>query len=674
MRCAALIACAHVACGPSLSSPPPMLEPAPARLPVPERKSEPLLTAGGVIGCARLGAGTWCWGSWADDVPSGADFDPAAPRALAPDVEALALGWTHGCARHAGGSVRCFGRLGRSAAPAEIPALHQAHAIASGRDFTCGIDRTRRLVCVANRVYTGLRSHSGPPAEAAVAVDGVSGLRQIAATSSAWQLCVAGDRAWCWRSLDHPPAHIDLPSGIEQIALAPDLGCARQASGEVSCWRLEGRTWGPARRIERLRADEITGTHDRICARDESTWSCWRAGEPPRAWTAMRGAVRVAGGFGFVCGIWPDDAIRCTGDASYGQLGPYGSPPPPSEPPARRTPATDVVGMAMGDAHACALRSDQSVVCWGDNAMGQLGDGTAISRRVAVPVRGIHRVVQISAGNRHSCARGQRGDVWCWGAMTLDHGEDVDPVTYSIGARPRRLARRATDLVSGAHHACARTTESELRCWGSQWALSAPTSKLLSLIALPADTRGIAAGGEQTCAIDASGEARCIGRGSGGAAGDRFVPAPESSNITAIAPGAWGCALRRDGALRCWGSNGHGQLGDGSRTSRQRPVSAVGVTNAIQVARGDQHACALLHDGHVQCWGANDRGQLGDGTFRDRWRPTRVPGLAGVTAIAAGGAQTCALLSDQRMECWGTDPTQSASDNQALDPDDQLFR
>ncbi|MFZ4580452.1 MAG: RCC1 domain-containing protein [Myxococcota bacterium] len=110
------------------------------------------------------------------------------------------------------------------------------------------------------------------------------------------------------------------------------------------------------------------------------------------------------------------------------------------------------------------------------------------------------------------------------------------------------------------------------------------------------------------------------------------------------------------GAVRCWGWNASGQLGDGSTASRAVPGPVVGLLpGAMALTAGTSHACALLADGSVRCWGANSGGQLGDGTKTNSAVPIVVNGLStGATAITAGGSHTCALLAGGGIECWGS--------------------
>ncbi|MDZ4278372.1 MAG: RCC1 repeat-containing protein, partial [Dehalococcoidia bacterium] len=128
-----------------------------------------------------------------------------------------------------------------------------------------------------------------------------------------------------------------------------------------------------------------------------------------------------------------------------------------------------------------------------------------------------------------------------------------------------------------------------------------------------------------------------------------------ASGVASVAGGdAHTCARTTTGEVQCWGLNDSGQVGDGSNTQRDAPVSVSGLGGAADAMdTGDYHTCALLAAGGVQCWGDNLNGQLGDGGNADSSTPVDVSGLAsGVSDIALGGFHTCAVHG-AGVQCWG---------------------
>ena len=183
------------------------------------------------------------------------------------------------------------------------------------------------------------------------------------------------------------------------------------------------------------------------------------------------------------------------------------------------------------------------------------------------------------------------------------------------------------------------------------------------------DATAIAAGGEHSCALRKSGAISCWGGNWDGQLGNgneaiSVVPVQVVgiTDATAIATGyRYTCALRQGGTISCWGRNHDGQLGNGQSgedVQSSIPVQVTGITDATAITAGGEHSCALHQGGTISCWGDNYQGQLGNGesgygTISSV--PVKVPGITDATAITAGGIHTCALHQNGTISCWGGD-------------------
>ncbi|MDF1795140.1 MAG: hypothetical protein P1U63_01250 [Coxiellaceae bacterium] len=183
----------------------------------------------------------------------------------------------------------------------------------------------------------------------------------------------------------------------------------------------------------------------------------------------------------------------------------------------------------------------------------------------------------------------------------------------------------------------------------------------------------ISSGRSHSCALLKTGAVKCWGQNQYGQLGnnttaDSLLPVAVtglSSGVTDIASGRESvCALLNTGGVKCWGQNLFWQLGDGTRTNRLAPTDVSGLTSGVtSIATGYIHACALLKTGQIKCWGEGLSGQLGDNSIEARKTPVFVANIGGdhpeATAIAAGSQSTCAIvnkggfLANGDIECWG---------------------
>jgi alpha-tubulin suppressor-like RCC1 family protein len=183
-----------------------------------------------------------------------------------------------------------------------------------------------------------------------------------------------------------------------------------------------------------------------------------------------------------------------------------------------------------------------------------------------------------------------------------------------------------------------------VKCWGDnyfgQLGDGSTTTRLtpVDAVKLASGVGAISASaGAHACALMLTGEARCWGDNFNGQLGDgtttnRHTPTKVkglSSGVSALLAGGWHtCALWETGAVKCWGRNLNGELGDGTTTDRHTPVSPSGLRSGVSaIYPGYYHTCALMQAGGVKCWGKNEYGQLGDGTTTDRHTPVDVIGL-----------------------------------------------
>ena len=322
----------------------------------------------------------------------------------------------------------------------------------------------------------------------------------------------------------------------------------------------------------------------------------------------------AAGGNDFACALTSRGGVKCWGDNQVGQLG-DGSTTSRLYPVDVSGLASGVTAIAAGSSHTCALTTRGGVVCWGNNYNGLLGDGTFINSAVPVDVVGLTGVTAIAAGFYQTCALTGVGAVWCWG---LDFGPTGGPLTGKPAAAPG-LQGSIVAITVGTTHSCALSVAGGVQCWGlnDYGQLGAPTASMFNVITSVTGLR---------------------------------------SEVVAIATGdRHSCAVKTSGAVLCWGANGYGQLGDGTRTNRALPVPVTGLApEVVALAAGYRHTCAVGRAGALTCWGQNAYGQLGDGTTSAVSVPVRVSGLpGGVRGVTAGQRQTCAVRTDGTAWCWG---------------------
>ncbi|HEV7938442.1 MAG TPA: hypothetical protein VGP18_10525 [Solirubrobacteraceae bacterium] len=301
------------------------------------------------------------------------------------------------------------------------------------------------------------------------------------------------------------------------------------------------------------------------------------------------------------------------------------------------------------------------VVAWGENEVGQLGDGTTAETDAPVAVPGLSEATALSIGRRFGLALLSDGTVMSWGENSwgqLGDGTDTGPETchaayaaaagYTVGCSTKPVPvsglSEVTAIAAGAQHSLALLSNGTVMAWG-------------------ANESGQLGDGSM------SGPDHCYTEQEPTQCSTSPVPVSGLSEVTAIASGQnYNLALLRNGTVMAWGSNGWGELGDGtSNWGDDVPAPVTGLSGVTAIAAGGGSSLALLSNGTVMAWGANEFGQLGDGTLTQSDVPVAVNGLSGVGAIAIGGA-SLALRDDGTVMAWGSNISGQLGDGTQTGP------
>jgi alpha-tubulin suppressor-like RCC1 family protein len=349
---------------------------------------------------------------------------------------------------------------------------------------------------------------------------------------------------------------------------------------------------------------------------------------------------------------WANDQTYAWGANSYGQLGNNGtgnSSLPTSVLGSGALSGKTVVAVSAGSFHSLALCADGTLVAWGRNDLGQLGDNSTTSSSVPVAITNSgalsgKTVVAVSAGYYHNLALCSDGTMVAWGQNTYgqlgDGSKTNRSVPVAVSAAGGLSGKTVSGIAAGYYHNLAQCTDGSLVAWGrntygqlgnnSTTDSSAPVD-ITSLGVLNGLTVAqFAAGSDHSLVLCTDGSLAAWGRNNYGQLGEgsganSSVPVEVDSTdvlagkiVTSISAGGWhNLALCSDGTLAAFGRNTSGQLGDGGTTNSGLPLmanlSGLGgkAIAAVQAANG--HSLALCADGSIYAWGSSSNGQLGNG-------------------------------------------------------------
>ncbi|ACY13689.1 chromosome condensation regulator [Haliangium ochraceum] len=654
------------------------------------------IAAGGDHTCAIVdGAGVtselYCWGrndfgqlgsGTSEHQGDDEDLFGLAAVPLDEPVLEVALGHTHTCARLESGAVRCWGQgthgqlgygsgesLGDDEAVSEIDAVAlpgPVRKLVAGDAHTCALLDDGGVRCWGQGAYGALGQ----------------------GTTDDW-----GDDAG-----ETPGALAsDVATGghVVDIAAGARHTCALLSSSGLTCWgagsagRLgygddgDRNAPGPALGLGTTAAFQVTAGQAHTCVLDNAgTARCWGLGDSGRLGTGTQ-AVKLAAADALSVPVLTEDG----GCSDEGEDSNQDGVP---------DACNSVIAVVAGGNHTCALLDTGRVRCWGKGSSGQLGyanendigDYETPAAVADVDVGG--DVVQLALGNLHTCALLRSGRVRCWGRNNVGqlgyaHLNDIGDDETPASAGDVDVGGTVLQIAAGTYHTCALLDTGSVRCWGtgSSGRLGYGNLEIVGNDETPASVGDVDVGGPviqlalgnlHTCALLASGKVRCwgenedgqLGYGNSVDIGDNETPASvgdvaiDGRVVQVVAGNAHTCARLATGQVRCWGDGTLGRLGNRTSAIQRAPGEDARLgAAALSLQAGATHTCAVLEHGALRCWGAGDyyalgtdaTSPVGDNEYPDEVAPVDLGGP--LYAVTAGTNHTCALQAGQ-VRCWGS--------------------
>ena len=564
------------------------------------------ITAGFFHTCALTTAGgVKCWGIGGPlgDNSTTNRLTPVDVTGLTSGVAAIAAGASHTCALTSGGGVKCWGQslngqLGNNSigddlgnntiyavrlTPVDVVGLASGVvSIVAGAYYTCAITSAGGANCWGDNSKGQLGDISTRQRLIPVDVFGLaSGVTAIATGYQHTCALITRGGVKCWgdnssgqlgdNSTTYRPTPVDvfgLTSGVAAINVGGSHTCVLTTGHGVKCWGANG-------------AGQL----------GDNSFS--NSNTPADVFGLMSGVAAITGGGNHTCALTSGGGVKCWGSNFFDQLGVDPGNFFSKTYIGQRVTPVDVIGLssgvaaiAAGNIHTCALTGGGAVKCWGY----LLGDHSYTISFTPVDVIGFASgVAAIAAGGDHTCALNTGGGVQCWGGNSAGQLGNNSTTNSNTPVDVLGLTSGVAAIAVGGEHACALTRGGGVKCWGGNGAGQLGDNSTTPRLT-PVDVIGL------------------------------------TSGVAAISAGdAYTCALTTGGGVKCWGSNGASQLGDNSTTNRLTPVNVLGLTSgATAIAAGGGHICALTTGGAVKCWGGNSAGQIGDGSGSWRTFPADV--------------------------------------------------
>ncbi|KAH9261003.1 hypothetical protein BASA81_000699 [Batrachochytrium salamandrivorans] len=394
-----------------------------------------------------------------------------------------------------------------------------------------------------------------------------------------------------------------LNTGVAEIVCGHSTSCAIMENGRVQCW---GKYLGKSLSVPL----DIIGLGN-------------------------NGIKAVSLGRGFSCFLAVGGRLYCIGYNFLGQLGTVNTTFATTPMPVVGLASENIVSVACGGSHTCAVNQQGTMFCWGNGENGRLGNGVITGNYPnPIQVAGLtSNVASVWVSGTTSFALLRNGTVMMFGEDIYGASKSL-PIVFGDGVMG------VMEVRGGQQTACVLLQNDQVQCSGTndygQLGLGTEVERSVPLVPM----KGIPvtkaptpnpAWNQPTASPTpyfVRGHKRLAGMGY------HFV------------------VLQRDGQAYGTGRNDEGQLGVGSGRKVYFPTLMLRVSNATDVSAGYTHTCLMDQDDQVKCVGRGDRGQLGDGSSsRKNELVTAID--SGVAEVYCGGEMGCARMQNGEAKCWG---------------------
>ncbi|MFN3827132.1 MAG: hypothetical protein ACK4NR_05835 [Micavibrio sp.] len=394
----------------------------------------------------------------------------------------------------------------------------------------------------------------------------------------------------------------------------------------------------------------------------------------------------ISAGFFNTCGIKADDTLWCWGRDVSGSIG-NGAVAGDQNVPYQvgvdlwKSVSVGFFGNFTLSSHVCAIRSDDTLWCWGENQNGQIGNGNTTDQTAPVQI-GVDLWQKISTGASYSCGIKADGSLWCWGfgssgRLGTGNTASVSVPTAVLGGYSWSSVSLSTESIGAA--TCGIRDDNSLYCWGSdddgvmRDGILGSNELQPVLVDSATDHQFVSVVGMgSVCSLKDNGPITCWGSKDNDGnhttnrdTGMTLGPVASNDEWKQVFTGGddsntgVSCGIKQDDTLWCWTAGGTDVVPNGMNNQVDRPVEVNGGGSWLMAGIGHygDFACGIQTNGNGYCWGAGADGRLGTGNLTSQTTPTAISGGGTWKWISTGRDHACGIKSDDSLWCWGDDTT-----------------